>query len=267
LSLDESLWPKGIRCAAVFTFDNDDESGLIDAFGPDKMFYVTQGPYDTNAGTWRVLRILERQGIKATFCMVGKTAEKRPDVVRAIHEKGHELATHGWNHTQYLGMSEDDERKDIQKTLEIIQKITGKRPVGHRTPNWNPSKNTLKLLHEVGGFIWRGDSLDNDIPYIHPFEGQNIVELPSAVTLDDYDNYAERGYSPEEVFKLWRDEFDVLYEEGKFYCLTMHPFMTGRPAASKTLEKIITHVKSHEGVWIARADEIAKYWLSKTSEK
>ncbi|MFI5421777.1 MAG: polysaccharide deacetylase family protein, partial [Nitrososphaerales archaeon] len=120
--MDESLWPEGIRCAAVFTFDNDDESGLIDAFGPDKMFYVTQGPYDTNAGTWRVLRILERQGIKATFCMVGKTAEKRPDVVRVIHEKGHELATHGWNHTQYLGMSEEDERKDIQKTMEIIQK-------------------------------------------------------------------------------------------------------------------------------------------------
>ncbi len=117
----------------------------------------------------------------------------------------------------------------------------------------------------MGGFIWRGDSLDNDVPYIHPFQGQSIVELPSAVTLDDYDNYAERGYSPEEVFQLWRDEFDVLYEEGKFYCLTMHPFMTGRPAASKTLERIITHVKSHEGVWIARAEEVARYWLSRSS--
>jgi len=261
----ESNWPEGIRCAAVFTFDNDDESGLIDAFGPDKMFYVSQGPYDTNAGTWRVLRILDRHNVKATFCMVGKTAEKRPDVVKAITERGHEVATPGWTHTQYLGMSEKDERDDIERTVDIIQKITGKRPVGHRTPNWNPSKNTLRLLHDVGGFIWRGDSLDNDIPYLH--DDENIVELPSAVTLDDYDNYAERGYSPQEVFELWRDEFDVLYEEGKFYCLTMHPFMTGRPAASKTLEKIITHVKSHEGVWIARADEIARYWLSKSEKK
>src|SRR5579875_1876101 len=166
----ESLWPTGVRCAAVFTFDNDDESGLIDAFGPERMFYVSQGYYDTNAGTWRVLRILERQNVKATFCMVGRTAEKRPD----------------------------EEKQDIKKTVEIISKIGGKRPVGHRTPDWNPSPNTLRILHELGGFIWRGDSLDNDLPYIHRFDSSQIVELPSAVTLDDYDNYAERGYSPQE---------------------------------------------------------------------
>jgi peptidoglycan/xylan/chitin deacetylase (PgdA/CDA1 family) len=259
--LADDTWPPGIRAAAAFTFDNDDESGLIDAFGPDKMFYVSQGYYDTNAGTARVLKILKRHGVKATFCMVGKTAEKRPDVVKAIASEGHEVAVHGWNHTQYVNMSPEAELADIRKTVDIVTLTSGTRPVGHRTPNWNPSKNTVKLLHEAGGFIWRGDSLDNDLPYVHKFNDGGIVELPSAVTLDDYDNYAERGYSREEVFQLWRDEFDVLYEEGKFYCLTMHPFMTGRPAASRTLERIITHVKSHEGVWIARADEIARWWL------
>ena len=252
----------------MFSFDNDDYWGLTDAFGQEKMFYASQGPYDTNAGTWRVLRILARHNVKATFCMVGRTAQSRPDVVKAIQEAGHEIATHGWVHKEYQGMTENDEREDMQKTIDIIQKLTGRKPVGHRTPNWNPSKNTLKLLNEAGGFIWRGDSLDDDLPYTHVLSaGERIVELPSAVTLDDYDNYAVRGYSSEEVFELWRDEFDVLYEEGKFYCLTMHPFMTGRPAASKTLERIIGHVKSHEGVWIARADEIAKYWLSLSNQR
>jgi peptidoglycan/xylan/chitin deacetylase (PgdA/CDA1 family) len=156
-------------------------------------------------------------------------------------------------------MAPDGERSDIEKTVKVISEIIGRKPTGHRTPDWNPSKNTVSLLKELG-FLWRGDSLDNDLPYVHE---NGLVELPSAVTLDDYDNYAERGYSPQEVFELWRDEFDVLYEEGKFFCLTMHPFMTGRPAASKTLEKIITHVKSHEGVWIATAEEIARFWSSK----
>ena len=262
--MPESVWPKGIRCAVALTFDNDDESGLIDAFGPDKMFYVSQGYYDTNEGTWRVLRILERQNVKATFCMVAKTAEKRPDVARAIVEKGHEIASHGWDHRPYYNMSVDDEKIDLQKTVDLIRNITGKTVLGHRTANRCPSKATLSLLNSLGNFIWRGDSLDSDLPYIHKFSsGNNIVELPSGITLDDYDNYAERGYSPQEVFELWRDEFDVLYEEGKFYCLTMHPFMTGRPAASKTLEKIICHIKSHDGVWIARAEEIARYWLSR----
>ena len=89
--MTEEIWPPGIRIAAVFTFDNDDESGLIDAFGPDKMFHVSQGYYDTNAGTPRVLMILKRQNVKATFCMVGKTAEQRPDVVKAIADGGHEV--------------------------------------------------------------------------------------------------------------------------------------------------------------------------------
>lgn len=263
--MDESVWPKAVRCAVALTFDNDDESGLIDAFGPDKMFYVSQGYYDTNEGTWRVLRILERQNVKATFCMVGKTAEKRPDVARAIVDKGHEIASHGWDHRPYYNMKPGEEKVDLQNTVEVIKKITGKNVVGHRTANWCPSKETLNIMNSLGGFIWRGDSLDSDLPYIHRFSsGENIVELPSAITLDDYDNYAEKGYSPREVFELWRDEFDVLYEEGKFYCLTMHPFMTGRPAASKTLERIICHIKSHDGVWIAKAEEIARYWLSRS---
>src|SRR5215470_10030961 len=113
----ESNWADGIRCGAVFTFDNDDESGLIDAFGPDKMFYVSQGYYDTNAGTQRVLRVLKRQGIKATFCMVGKTAEKRPDVVKEIVDGGHEVAVHGWDHRPYYNMPVEEEMSDIKKTV------------------------------------------------------------------------------------------------------------------------------------------------------
>ena len=262
--MTEAIWPPGVRLAAVLTFDNDDESGIIDAYGPDKMFYVSQGYYDTNEGTQRVLRILKRQNVKATFCMVGKTAESRPDVVKAIVDEGHEVAVHGWDHKPYYNMTVEDERADIMKTVDIVTRTAGRSPVGHRTPDWNPSKSTVRLLHEVGGFIWRGDGLDRDLPYVHKFDDGGIVELPSAVTLDDFDNYVERGYSPQEVFELWRDEFDVLYEEGKFYCLTMHPLVTGRPAASKSLEKIITHIKSHEGVWIARADEIARWWLSQS---
>ena len=134
LGMPENIWPKGIRCAAVLTFDNDDESGLIDAFGPDKMFYVSQGYYDTNEGTWRVLRILERQNVKATFCMVGKTAEKRPDIVRAIVEKGHEIASHGWDHRPYYNMDPGAEKEDIQKTVEYHQENYGEHRRGSQDP-------------------------------------------------------------------------------------------------------------------------------------
>lgn len=261
----EQIWPEGIRCAAVFTFDNDDEFGMIDAFGSERMFYVSQGYYDTNEGTARVLRILKRHQVRATFCMVGRTAEKRQDIVKMIREDGHEVAAHSWDHRPYYKMEYEEEREDIQKTLDIVERMVGTRPVGHRSPDWNPSKSTVKILHELGGFIWRGDSLDGDLPYIHKFEdGRNIVELPSSIGLDDFGVYGDRGYSPQEAFELWKDEFDILYEEGKFFCLTAHPLVSGRPAPSTALEKIVAYVKSHDGVWISTAQEIAKYWLSKS---
>jgi peptidoglycan/xylan/chitin deacetylase (PgdA/CDA1 family) len=197
--------------------------------------------------------------------MVGRTAEKRPDVVRMIKDKGHEIAVHGWDHMPYYKMEYEQEKRDIERTLETIEKIVGTKSVGHRSPDWNPSKNTVKILHELSNFIWRGDSLDDDLPYIHKFEdGKDIVELPSSLGFDDFGLYGDRGYSPQEVLQVWKDEFDVLYEEGKFYCLTMHPLISGRPAPSKALEGIIAYVKSHEGVWIGTAEEVAGYWLSKS---
>jgi peptidoglycan/xylan/chitin deacetylase (PgdA/CDA1 family) len=92
---DAGRWPNKAKSAAVFSFDVDDEYVMRRIFGNQQSYYITQGQYDLRAGIWRVLNLLQKEDVKATFCVVGKIAETRPDVVLAIKEGGHELATHG----------------------------------------------------------------------------------------------------------------------------------------------------------------------------
>ena len=263
--MNEKVWPKGYRCGAVFSFDVDDEFVMRQIYGPKKMYYITQGEYDARVGVWRVLNTIDRLGIKGTFCVVWKVAEKRPDVVRAVAKRGHEIAAHGYDHRPYYKLTYKEETRDVKMTLKIIEKIVGSRPVGHRTPEWNPSVNTVRILDSVGGFIWRSDSLNDDLPYHLFIDGKKtgIVELPVAATLDDWPLMMDKGMSNTQVFEFWRDEFDVLYEEGKLFMLTTHPLLIGRPSPIKTLQRIIEYVKTRRGTWIARADEIGRWWLSR----
>lgn len=255
-------WPKGTRSAAVFTFDVDDEYVMRHIYG-EQSYYLTQGQYDTRAGSWRILELLRKNEVKGTFCVVGKVAEARPDVVEAIKKDGHEIATHGYDHTPYYKLSRTKEKQDILKTIRAIQKVTGERPIGHRTPEWNPSLNTISLLGEIGGFLWDSDYLNDDLPYRIPTsksKRSSIIELPVAATLDDWPLIIEAGMSPAQVTEVWKDEFNVLHEEGKLFLLTAHPLISGRPVWSKVLIELITHVKSSNDVWIATAGEVAAWW-------
>lgn len=255
-------WPSGNRSAAIFSFDVDDEHVMRVIYG-EQSYYVSQGQYDTRAGIWRVLDMLRRNNVKGTFCVVGKVAEARPDVVQAVKENGHEIAAHGYDHTPYYKLSRTKEKQDILKTNRALEKVTGERPVGQRTPEWNPSPNTIRLLAQVGGFLWNSDYLNDDVPYRIPTgvrQQESIIELPVAATLDDWPLIIERGMSPTQVGEVWKAEFDSLRDEGKLFVLTTHPLIIGRPSWSRALREIIQYAKTFNDVWIATAREVATWW-------
>ena len=260
---EPEFWPAKNRAVVLFTFDVDDIYVMRDTYGKSQMYYLSQGAYDTRAGFWRVLRILEKSSIQSTFCVVGKVAENHPEMVNALVDANHEVAAHGYDHTPYYKLSKKQERIDIEKTLTAIVSSGAKRPVGHRTPGWNPSSHTLRLLNEIGGFTWCSDYLNDDLPYEHGIAGKKsgIIELPVASQLTDWVLYYDMGLTPNAVFEFWKDQFDTLYEEGKLFVLTCHPLLVGRPGLSNALTRIIEHVKSKDDVWIARAHEVAAHWL------
>jgi peptidoglycan/xylan/chitin deacetylase (PgdA/CDA1 family) len=266
-------WPSGSRAAACFTFDVDAESPILfdhpEAAGwLDVMSHQAYGP---RTGVPRILRILDRQGIRATFFVPGYTAERWPDLVRSIRDAGHEIAHHGYLHegARSAPGPEEEERR-LLRGLEALDAVAGVRPIGYRGPNWELSYDTPALLVRHG-FRYDTGMMDADHPYhlaVSPEAGApTIVELPAHWGLDDWEPYnylpgiTGSGVisSPADVVARWTLELEALVEEGGLFMLTNHPFVSGRASRAAALEGLIARAKSIDGLWIATAAEIAAH--------
>ena len=109
-------------------------------------------------------------------------------------------------------------------------------------------------MHSRLGTCVRNNLVASDQP-------TGIVELPVDWALDDFPYFGRSGAlpSPELIFKVYRDEFDVAYQEGTMFMLTLHPHIVGRRSRISQLDKLIDYMKSNPGVWFATAEQIAEY--------
>lgn len=254
-------WPAGHRAAVILSFDVDAEYGEINHRGADDWYWRSQARYDQETGVWRILEILEDHDVPATFCWVGRAAEDRPDAVKAAFDAGHEISAHGWDHRYYTGMSDDEQRRDIERTRAAIQTITGTPPVGHKTPAWRFNEQTVPILQEMG-FQWNMDIASADLPYAMQPEPAKppVIQLPPSRLWDDYSYFVDWVGPPRHAFEMWRDDIDVLRAEGKLMCLTFHPWIIGRPGPSRALTMFLDYVIAMGDVWIARADHVSQWW-------
>ena len=214
------LWPPGVRCPVVLSFDVDAELlWKIWMKGNPSLIDISLGVYGPNVGLPRILSMLERQAIKATFFVPGWVAEKYPERIRDITRAGHELAHHGYMHEDCSALSPSEERKMILKGMEVLKSVTGKTPKGFRLV---PSENTLGILNEMG-FLYDSVLMDDDVPYRVTLEGKptNLIELPVCFAFNDTSYFAYTfGMSkplltPREVELVYRDEFEVYLTVGR----------------------------------------------------
>jgi peptidoglycan/xylan/chitin deacetylase (PgdA/CDA1 family) len=266
-------WPAGKRAAACFTFDVDAESPILfehpEAAGwLDVMSHQAYGP---RTGVPRLLRLLDRQGIRATFFVPGYTAERWPAVVRAIRDAGHEIGHHGYLHEgAHTAPDLETEERRLLRGLEALDTIAGVRPVGYRAPMWELSYRLPALL-AAHGFRYDSGLMDADHPYrlaVGPEPGApSIIELPAHWSLDDWEPYAYLPgitgsgviASPAEVLARWTLELEALVDAGGLFMLTNHPFVSGRASRALALESLMQRARSIEGLWIASAEEIAAH--------
>ena len=266
-------WPAGKRAAACFTFDVDAESPILfehpEAAGwLDVMSHQAYGP---RTGVPRLLRLLDRQGIRATFFVPGYTAERWPAVVRAIRDAGHEIGHHGYLHEgAHTAPDLETEERRLLRGLEALDTIAGVRPVGYRAPMWELSYRLPALL-AAHGFRYDSGLMDADHPYrlaVGPEPGApSIIELPAHWSLDDWEPYAYLPgitgsgviASPAEVLARWTLELEALVDAGGLFMLTNHPFVSGRASRALALESLMQRARSIEGLWIASAQEIAAH--------
>ena len=256
------MWPDGMRCAAAFTFDFDAEEAWLgeDPVNADRPGVLSQGTYGAKWGVPLVLELLAQHGIRATFFVPGRVAERYPERIEEIVAAGHELAHHGYTHTSPTTLTRDQERTELVDGLEVLRAFAPD-VVGYRSPSWDFSVNTEELLQELG-FRYSSNFMDDLKPYRRP--ASDLIELPVQWILDDAAHFWFDGSTwlktmrtADEVRSIWEGEFRGYHRLEGSFVLACHPQVIGRPYRLEMLDTFLTYVRSHDDVWIATCREIA----------
>jgi peptidoglycan/xylan/chitin deacetylase (PgdA/CDA1 family) len=263
-------WPRGVQSAVCLTFDLDAETAWIsrDPANIDRLSVMSQGAYGPKVGVPLILDFLDRNDLKATFFVPGWTAERWPDVVAAIHRRGHEIGHHGYLHEALEGKTRAAEEEILAGSSRILAGITGGAPIGYRAPLYEITHETVSLLR-AHGFLYASNLQDSLWPYLHP-GSPPVVELPVTWILDDGPFWAfglrpplyRQIFPPAAVLSVWRDEFLGMHQVGGAYMLILHPQYTGRPSRLRMLQELIDAMRAAGNVWFTHGAELARYALS-----
>ncbi|WP_391858170.1 polysaccharide deacetylase family protein [Streptomyces silvisoli] len=265
-SLAPERWPGGAKAAVALSFDADHESiPLRDRqTGPGRL---SQGEYGARVAVPKIMRLLERRSIPATFFVPAVMALLRPDEARGYVEAGHEVGIHGWIHERNTVLSPDTERELAHRSADTLERICGKRPVGIRTPSWEFGEHTLEISAELG-LRYDSSLMADDEPYEIVADGRptGMVEIPVEWIRDDAPYFprhpgtaAGPGVTPRDVGRLWRDEFDGAYAQGGLFQLTLHPHVIGHRSRLVVLEELLDYVHDRGDVWYATHADIADH--------
>jgi peptidoglycan-N-acetylglucosamine deacetylase len=268
-SLKPKSWPGGARCAVALSFDSDhDTNELRD--GGESIGRMSWGQYGNRVGVPRILALLAKEQVPATFFVPAVAAKLYPDEQRRVIAEGHEIGLHGWIHELNSVLPEAVERDLHLRSADTLEQITRRRPVGMRTPSWDFSPATLKIQREMG-LLYDSSLMADDDPYelLEAGEPTGIVELPVEWIRDDapYFNMnrfqALRPYTPPPaVLDIFIREFDRAHEEGGLFLLTMHPHVITYRSRFFIVEELIRHAKAKGGVWFATHEQVARHCLS-----
>jgi len=265
-SLKPAVWKDGAKVAVAISFDSDHETSTL-RYGDNSPGKLSQGQYGGRVSIPRIRRMLEKYSVPATFFVPAVVAKIHPDEQRALVDEGHEIGIHGWIHELNSELSQTDEREMMLRASDVLEQISGFRPVGMRTPSWDFSQHTLSICREMG-LLYDSSLMADDDPYELLEDGvpTGLVELPVEWIRDDavYFNMdrfsALRPYTaPSAVLEVFKAEFDGALEEGGLFLLTLHPHILGHRSRMPVLEELIRYIQSHSGVWLATHAEIAAY--------
>ena len=262
-SLQPPSWPGGARVAVALSFDVDNDTLTIRRQDPS-IGAMSQGEYGARVGLPRVVDLLDRHEIPASFFIPAVSLILAPDMVGVIQASGrHEFGVHGWIHELNTALDAETERELVRRALGYLEQATGTRPVGYRAPSWNFSPSTLSIIRGLG-FLYDSSLMSDDRPYELMADGEptGLVELPVDWILDDAPLMNPRGNNytpPRELLQVYIDEFDKAWEEGTMFLLTTHPHIIGHRSRIIILEELIAHIQAKGDAWFATHQQVAEY--------
>ena len=287
---------KEILCA--YGVDIDAVAGWIGSYGGgDSPDDISRGLFAGEVGTPRMLRLFERNGIKATWFIPGHSIETFPEQVAELVAAGHEIGMHGYTHENPIAMTAEQEEAVMRKCVDLIEKVSGRRPTGYVAPWWEFSTITNELLLKLG-IKYDHSLMHNDFtPYyvrvgdswtlidyskqaeewmvpLERGEETDLVEIPASWHLDDLPPMMfikkspnSHGFvNPRDIEQMWMRPVRLGLPRDGLRGLH-HDHAPGRlgPAAELLMhERIIEHINKHEGVRWCTFDEIASDFLERS---
>jgi peptidoglycan-N-acetylglucosamine deacetylase len=250
-------------------------------------------------GTPRLLELFARYELATTWFVPGHSLESFPEQMQAVMDAGHEIGLHGYSHENPTELSREQERDILGYTMEITERAWGQRPRGYVAPWWEVGPQTIELLleadivydhsmmhHDFQPYYLpeyeRWTPIDYDQPassWMKPLErgpASALIEIPASWYLDDLppmmfikSSPNSHGFvNPRQLEELWRDQFDWVHREYDWavFPVTLHPDVSGKPQVLLMLERLIEHMRSHDGVRFVTMGEIADAFTERTRD-
>ncbi|MDG4819852.1 polysaccharide deacetylase family protein [Micromonospora sp. WMMD956] len=220
--------------------------------------------YGSRAGAWRLLRLFERMDTPVTVYGCAEALARNRPLTKAFVEAGHEICSHGLRWREPSGMTEEQERAEIRRAVDLIGELCGERPVGWYS-RYAPSERTRRLLVEEGGFRYDSNAYNDDLPYWVDVAGTRHLVVPYTHTYNDGRFAFSPGYAnPTDFFENCRRGIEYLWEEGetfpKMISIGLHARLIGQAGRASALRDLIAWAQELPGVWFARRRDIADWW-------
>jgi len=273
-------WPngKGLAFSLVVNVEEGSELSLRDGDrGPEPVdelgislgkpirSYANESnyAYGIKAGGPRVMNLLERHGVRATFTAAALSLERAPELTQRIVAGGHEVCSHGWRWIHQFRMDETEEHEFIAKAVESIEKTTGKRPQGWLS-RYLTTPNTVRLLKEAG-FLYHMDDYSDDLPFAQPVGDDQIMVVPYALDSNDMKFWTSPSLTPADWLGYALDTFECLYDEARYeprmMSVGIHLRIIGRPGRIGYLDRLLAHVTERPDVYVTTREAIARRWI------
>ncbi|MFF0451397.1 polysaccharide deacetylase [Streptomyces sp. NPDC004609] len=268
------------------TFDFDAISVWLGTMGLSTPTYVSRGEFAANVATPRILDLLEREGVTSTWYIPGLDADTYPDVCKRIRDAGHEIGHHGYAHEGPTSLDEAAESEVLERGLDALDRVLGVRPTGYRSPAFDLSANSTRLLSDYG-FVYDSSMMAHDFELYRCRTGDvihtdraiefgrelDLVEVPVSWTLDDFP-FMEFALAPpmlmpastdvEGLANRWLGDLDFMVEEVPHgvFTQTFHPQSIGRAGRIRILERIIHRAKKH-GARFTTVNQAVSDWTAR----
>lgn len=265
-ALQPPAWPDGARCAVALSFDCDHEAYELGS-GGRAVGRLAWGEFGRRVGMPRILEVLRRHHVPASFFVPAVCAMIDPGEIQRILADGHEVGMHGWMHEDNSKLDAATERELALRARDLLAEQMGAVPVGFRSANWDLSPNTIAIVAELG-LEYDSSMMADEACYELLLDGEpsGVVEVPvewlrdDAVYLMFNRTPTTRPWTtPDEVFGIFKRELDAAWEERGLFQLVMHPFVIGYRSRIWILQRLIEWAKEKGGVWFGSHAEVARW--------